>query len=131
MFKELYNNSVPTNETLLELLSWTLSFNAIGYFLSLVCAITLAIASVATKELTILKTHFSIIGLYTSFIGLPLSFSLVIVSNIAGYEIKEFSLFYQLSFLYDVAFVLISAGTSNLKKYFDRLKKILIIVSLF
>lgn len=110
--KELLNKTVNNND-LVEIFSWTFSSYSVGYFFSLLSAIILAVAYFVTKKLNNRKTHYSLINLFTAFFGLPISICFVIVSNQAGYDIKDFSQIYESSFVWDVIYVLISAATSN------------------
>jgi hypothetical protein len=98
----------------MEILSWKFSYESIGYIFSLLSAIILAVAYFVTKELNIRQTHFSLINLFTAFFGLPISIGFVILSNQAGYEVKDYSQIYKTAFIYDVIYVLISASTSKI-----------------
>lgn len=115
LHKVLINQTVVNNDNLMEIFSWTFSFHTIGYFFSLLSAIILAVAYFVTKKLNNRKTHFSLINLFTAFFGLPISICFAVLSNQAGYDIKDYSQIYEASFVWDVIYVLISATTSKFK----------------
>ncbi len=84
------------------------SFN-FGYVLALVSSLFFTWSAIMTKKLTIRKVHFSIVSVYAAVCGLPVSLVLVIVSVVTDYEKRDFSRIYEISFVYEVAY-LVFAG---------------------
>lgn len=108
-----YNGTVHSKEQVLEIFSYSLSYSSIGYFLSLVTAFNVTFASLLVKKLTIHKVHFSVISFFTSIVTLPVGFGMVLVANVTGFEVKDYSLIHESTFIYEIIFVLIASSTSN------------------
>ena len=111
------NSSVLINEQLLEIFSWSFSHNTVGYFLSLFFAFNVAFGSLITKKLTNFKIHFSIIGIYTTIITIPLGICIVLASELSGYHVRDYSLIHEVAFIYDIVFFLLGSISGIFKLF--------------
>ena len=86
----------------------------IGYFLVLVLSLNISTSAILTKKLSNVRIHYSLICLYSSSIGIPVSLLLSIIAFAVNYGVRDLSEIYETSFIIEVIYLILSGITGNL-----------------
>lgn len=84
-----------------------------GYFAAILSGLIYAECSIIVKILSKENTHYSVVNLFASYFGVPITGSFVLFSLISGNEVKDIS-DQSMSLLYEIAYNVLSGLLGNL-----------------
>jgi len=97
----------------------------VGLSMAAVSGIVYSVVSIVIKRMAKMNTHFSVMNLYASYFGIPMSLMLATTSVAAGYITKDISYLSEPEFIWDTLYAFLSILLSKI--FFSYFQKDLLI----